>query len=72
MNFAREYSKVITVDYFVFGNLHCAGDYNMGEGRRAIFLGEWIVGPTYAALKKDGAMELRRYGSFSSTGECQG
>lgn len=59
IRFAREQAQ--DVDYFVFGHLHCPVDYDMGEGRRAIVLGEWLVNPTYAVLKPDGRMELRQY-----------
>lgn len=61
VQYARQYSRCVDVDYFVFGHLHCAVDYDMGEGQRAVILGEWIVDPTYAVLKPDGSIELRQY-----------
>ena len=61
IQYAREYGKCVDVDYFVFGHLHCAVDYDLGEGHRAIVLGEWIVSPTYAVLKPDGEIELKPY-----------
>ncbi len=63
IQYARQYSRCVAVDYFIFGHLHTAVDYDMGDGRRTIVLGEWIVNPTYAVLKPDGEMELRAYGS---------
>lgn len=61
IRYAREYAKCVNVDYFVFGHLHCAVDYDLGDGHRAIILGEWIVNPTYAVLKPDGNIELKSY-----------
>jgi UDP-2,3-diacylglucosamine hydrolase len=50
------------VDYFVFGHIHCAEDYNLdGEGRRAIFTGDWLHGRDYAVLSPDGRMELKKF-----------
>ena len=61
VQYAREFQKKEDIDYFVFGHLHCAVDFDMGGGSRAIFLGEWMVEPTYAALDSGGAMELKQY-----------
>lgn len=61
VQYAREYAKVVDVDYFVFGHLHCAVDYDLSHDRRLLVLGEWIVNPTYAILKEDGSIELKSY-----------
>ncbi|MCL2561823.1 MAG: UDP-2,3-diacylglucosamine diphosphatase [Rikenellaceae bacterium] len=63
IKYTREYSRAqgdeTQIDFFVFGHLHCAEDYDMGDGRRAVFLGEWISdAPVYAVLRPDGEMEL--------------
>lgn len=46
------------IDYFVFGHIHCAEDFAVSADSRAIFLGEWIHSPAYAALDRDGNMTL--------------
>lgn len=61
VQYAREYEKVVDVDYFVFGHLHCAIDYDLGDAHRLIVLGEWVVSPTYAVLREDGSIELKSY-----------
>lgn len=61
VQYARKYGECVEVDYFIFGHIHCAADYDLGEGRRAVFLGEWIVSPSYAVLKDDGSLELKSY-----------
>ena len=49
------------VDYFVFGHIHCAENYDLGGGSRVLFLGEWIEHPSYAVLDAEGNMELVSY-----------
>jgi UDP-2,3-diacylglucosamine hydrolase len=61
VQYAHEYMKAIHVDYFVFGHLHVAENYDLGDGCRAIFLGEWIEHPTYAVMNEDGTIELKAY-----------
>lgn len=46
------------VDYFVFGHIHSAENYDLGDGRRAVFLGEWIECPGYAVLDEAGEIHL--------------
>lgn len=61
VQFAREYSRSHSVDYFVFGHIHCAEEYDMGGGVKAFFLGEWFGdSPVYGALSPDGSFELRK------------
>lgn len=60
VQYARAYQKCmnkLSVDYFVFGHIHCATQHDLGDGR-AVFLGEWLNHPTYAVLDNDGQMEL--------------
>jgi UDP-2,3-diacylglucosamine hydrolase len=61
VKYAREYGKCVDIDYFVFGHLHTAIDYRLDERSRVVILGEWIVNPTYAVLRPDGEIELRRF-----------
>lgn len=61
IRYAREYCRCVDVDYFIFGHLHTAVDYDLDDGRRVIILGEWILKPTYAVLDTDGRVELRSY-----------
>lgn len=63
VRFAR--AQDADIDYFIFGHLHCPSDYDMGNGQRAVILGEWLVDPTYAVLKPDGQMELRQFSTSS-------
>ena len=49
------------IDYFVFGHIHCAEDYDLGDGCRAIFTGDWLTGRDYAVLAPDGSMQLKRF-----------
>ncbi len=48
-------------DYYVFGHIHCAADYDLGDGRRAIFTGDWLNRSDYAVLAPDGGMALRSF-----------
>ena len=61
IKYAREYSRCVNVDYFIFGHLHTAVDYDMGDGRRALILGEWITRPTYAVFSRDGEIDLKTF-----------
>lgn len=61
IRYARAYARCVDVDYFVFGHLHVRKNYDLGDGRRAIVLGEWIEHPAYAVLSPEGAIELRRF-----------
>lgn len=61
VQYAREYLKCVNVDYFIFGHLHCVEDYDLGEGKRLILLGEWISNPTYAVIGEDGSIGLKHY-----------
>ena len=62
VQYARAYLRAVPVDYFVFGHIHCAEDYDLGDGVRAIFLGEWIEHPAYAVMDAQGQLQLRQYG----------
>lgn len=58
--YAREYAEQHQdVDYFIFGHIHCAENYDIGNGRRAMFLGEWIENPVYGIVSAD-KFELRK------------
>lgn len=52
------YSKKLAteqkIDYFIYGHTHCALKYALEQGSEAVFLGEWIVSPTYAELSEQG------------------
>ncbi len=61
VRYARSIMAREDIDYFVFGHLHCPADYDLGDGRRAIFLGDWLTGSDYAALSPDGQMELKTW-----------
>lgn len=64
VKYARAYQaclKKVNVDYFVFGHIHCAQQYDMGDGHQAVFLGEWLYNSTYAVMDERGAMEIREY-----------
>ncbi len=61
VKYARKYLETSDVDYFVFGHLHCAEDYDLGGGKRMIVLGEWIANPAYAVLDGQGCIELKYY-----------
>jgi len=59
IRFARSYEREHPeVDYFVFGHVHCMEDYDLGNGRRAIFLGEWMENPACAVLDEEGEIAL--------------
>lgn len=46
--FCRKYlKKDSTVDYFVFGHLHCKVEYRLNDKSSVIILGEWVKGSTY-------------------------
>ena len=61
VRWARNRLKKESVDYFVFGHIHCAENYDLGNGSRVFFLGEWIEHPSYAVLNASGEMELVSY-----------
>jgi UDP-2,3-diacylglucosamine hydrolase len=61
IQYAREYCRCVNVDYFIFGHLHTPVDYDMGDGRRAVVLGEWLHRPSYAVFGPDGKIELKNY-----------
>ncbi len=60
VQYARGYMQDHEVDYFVFGHIHCAEEYDLG-GAKAFFLGEWFENPHYASLAPDGIMKLHAY-----------
>ncbi len=63
VRFARrhlEADKQPKIDYFIFGHNHCAEVYPLDETSTAVFLGEWIENPTYAAMERDGTVSLKR------------
>lgn len=61
VRFARRYTATHDVDYFVFGHNHCAEIYPLDDRSTAVFLGEWIEKPTYAALDETGKFSLHRF-----------
>ncbi len=58
VEYARKMLQDSHTDYFVFGHIHCAEDFALSSTSRALFLGEWIHSPAYAALSPDGSMRL--------------
>ena len=61
VKYAREYLKCVEVDYFIFGHLHCVENYDLGNGKKLILLGEWISNPTYATMDKEGNIAIKQY-----------
>lgn len=61
VSFAHRYAATHPTDYFVFGHNHCAEVYPLNGQSTAVFLGEWIERPHYAALAPDGSITLRPY-----------
>jgi UDP-2,3-diacylglucosamine hydrolase len=62
VQFAREFLAAGgKVDYFVFGHIHCAEEWDLGDGAKMFFLGEWFRNPHYAALSPDGEMSLHPF-----------
>ncbi len=61
VQYARGYMREHEVDYFVFGHIHCAEEYDLGGGAKALFLGEWFENPHYARLAPDGTMKLEKF-----------
>lgn len=61
VKYARKYLETADADYFVFGHLHCAEDYDLGNGKHMIVLGEWISTPSYAVLDSSGNIRLKYY-----------
>lgn len=61
VKYARMRLQQEPIDDFVFGHIHCATIYPLGEGIEAIFLGEWIEQPTYATLDAQGRFALHTY-----------
>ena len=61
VRWARKRLQTERIDYFVFGHIHCAENYDLGGESRVLFLGEWIEHPSYAALDREGKMELVSY-----------
>lgn len=59
VEYAREYAKGHSVDYFVFGHLHVAQDYNESS-LRVINLGDWTKSCSYAVMDKEGNITLKR------------
>jgi UDP-2,3-diacylglucosamine hydrolase len=47
-------------DYFIFGHRHLPLDFNLDNGSRLIFLGDWIINFTYAVFDGEN-LELKKY-----------
>lgn len=63
VKFARQYlNSGNSVDYFVFGHLHCPAEYKLTETSTLFVLGEWIVAeePVYGVLSPDG-FQLKKF-----------
>lgn len=60
VKYAREVAAQQDVDYFIFGHIHHCVDFPLDASRRAIFLGDWINNPSYAALAPDGTLTLNK------------
>ncbi|MDR0510060.1 MAG: UDP-2,3-diacylglucosamine diphosphatase [Rikenellaceae bacterium] len=60
VQYARAMGGDGRIDCFIFGHLHHCVDYRPDEALRAIFLGDWIDNPSFAALAPDGAITLNR------------
>lgn len=61
IRYAREYSKCLPVDYFVFGHLHSPVEHPLGNDRQVVVLGEWFDRPSYAVLTPDGKIKLHDF-----------
>lgn len=60
IDYAIEYAKRDSVDYFVFGHLHCPADI-VGVCR-ILFMGDWHTRPNYIALNDNGDIKLEYIG----------
>lgn len=59
VKFSRKYLETRYADYFIFGHNHCAEIYPLDKKSTAVFLGEWINNPVYAALDPEGRITLK-------------
>ena len=48
IRYSRSLLKKDTIDYFVFGHRHLALSYNLDQGSRIVFLGDWIREGSFA------------------------
>lgn len=48
------------VDYFVYGHNHCAEEYSLAGGAKALFLGNWFMEPVYGVLDEEGYISLKK------------
>lgn len=61
IDYARDYkSENPTTDYIIFGHMHYPYDFRKDE-LRVLFLGCWEGDATYAALDKEGNIELKTF-----------
>ena len=61
VQFARQHSATAeAADLYIFGHSHCAEDYPIGDGRRAIMLGHWFGMSPWAALDEEGNITLHK------------
>ena len=61
IDYARDYkAENPTTDYIIFGHMHYPHDHN-GEDMRVLFLGCWEGDATYAALDREGNIELKTF-----------
>ncbi|MBL7112980.1 MAG: UDP-2,3-diacylglucosamine diphosphatase [Bacteroidales bacterium] len=58
--FAREKLAEEYFDYFIFGHRHLPLEFNLAEGSKLFYLGDWIVNYTYAVFDGE-KVELRSY-----------
>ncbi len=59
-NFARNYLKQESIDYFIFGHRHQMVDISIGEKTRFVLLGDWIKNFSYGVFDGE-KFELKKY-----------
>lgn len=59
INYAEEYGKENSVDYFIFGHIHLPADISTTQ--RVLFMGDWHSRPSYLALDKNGKINLEYF-----------
>jgi UDP-2,3-diacylglucosamine hydrolase len=60
IQFARDYIKNNTIDFFVFGHRHIPMDLKLDDKSRLFYLGEWIFSNSYAVFDGNN-IELKYY-----------
>ena len=59
--FAKEYSKIHPIDYFIFGHRHIELDLQIAAHSRVIILGDLFRQGTYASMDNQGQLTLHNW-----------